>query len=359
MTSAAHDGIDEAKLEAFMERVIGDLGGTMTSLLCAVGDRLGLFAELARNGGATSVELAARAGIQERYAREWLAGLASAGYLEVERGTGRYALPPENAQALAVEGGPFFVGGVYQMLIAALRPFEKLVDSFRSGGGVSQSDFDPYFWEGMERFSAPAFENELVPLWLPAVPDVQAKLERGCVLADVGCGSGGALIKLAEAYPGSRFVGIDAFAGQLDRARENAQAAGVADRVSFELVDASGGLSGPFDVITTFDVVHDAVNPRDLLRSIREALADDGIYLMLEINAADDPHDNVGPLATMFWGFSVFYCLTTSLAHGGEGLGTCGLPEAKVRELCAEAGFSDVRRLAIENPFNILYEIRS
>jgi hypothetical protein len=128
--------------------------------------------------------------------------------------------------------------------------------------------------------------------------------------------------------------------------------------VRFELLDAVGGLPGRYDIVTTFDVVHDAVDPRGLLRAIRAAVKDDGSYLMLEINCADRHEDNAGPLAAMFYGFSVFYCMTTSLAHGGEGLGTCGMPAAKVRELCAEAGFATVERVPIENPFNALYEIR-
>jgi 2-polyprenyl-3-methyl-5-hydroxy-6-metoxy-1,4-benzoquinol methylase len=153
-------------------------------------------------------------------------------------------------------------------------------------------------------------------------------------------------------------VGYDAFPGQVERARAAARAAGVEDRVRFEVRDVAAGVGETFDVISTFDVVHDTVDPDELLRSIRAMLAPDGIYLMLEMNSADDPADNVGPLATLFYGFSVVYCMTTSLAHGGAGLGTCGCPPAKVRELSAAAGFSRVERLPLENPFNILYAIR-
>jgi 2-polyprenyl-3-methyl-5-hydroxy-6-metoxy-1,4-benzoquinol methylase len=356
---ATAETLDEAKVEAFMGKLIGDFGGTMATFLAYLGDRLGLFKELERGGPADAAELARRAGVNERYTAEWLLGMTSAGYLQYDRETDRYALPPEHAVALAHENGPFFVGGALEMLPEFVRPIDELAAAFRNGGGVSQASFDPRIWEGMQRFSAADFENSLVPMWMPAAPDAVAKLEAGGTLADIGCGSGLALIKLAQAFPAARFVGYDVFAGQIERARENVERAGVADRVRIELLDVVAGLPDTYDVITTFDVVHDAVDPRGLLRSIRDALAPGGSYILVEINSADDAHENVGPLATMFYGASVFYCLTTSLAHGGEGLGTNGLPEAKVRELCLEAGFAGVRRLPIENPFNILYEVKA
>lgn len=355
---ATVEPLDHAKVEAFMGKLIGDFGSTMATLLAHLGDRLGLFKQLADGGPATAAELAQRAGVQERYAAEWLLGLTSAGYLEYDRETDRYALPPEHALALAQEDGPFFVGGVLEMLPELVRPVDELAGAFRTGGGVSQASFDPRIWEGMERFSASDYENRLVPEWLPAVPGAESKLRAGGTLADIGCGSGRAIITLAKAFPGARFVGYDVFPAQVERARENVERAGVADRVRIELLDVAAGLPETYDLITTFDVVHDAVDPRGLLRALRKSLEPDGSYVLVEINSADDPHENVGPLATMFYGASVFYCLTTSLAHGGEGLGTNGLPEAKVRELCLEAGFTSVRRLPIDSPFNILYEVK-
>jgi 2-polyprenyl-3-methyl-5-hydroxy-6-metoxy-1,4-benzoquinol methylase len=350
--------LDGAKLEAFMGKVIGDMAGTMTTLLCSIGDRLGLFRELAEGGPATAAELAARAGIDERYASEWLRGLAAAGYLEHDHGSGRYVLPPEHAPALAQEAGPMFVGGAYEMLPGMARTFDGLVQAFRDGGGIAQSAYDRTIWEGMQRFTDTWFENHLLQEWIPLVPEIQAKLEAGATVADVGCGSGRAILKLAQAFPASTFVGYDAFEGQLERALENAKRAGVGDRVRFELLDASAGLPETYDVVTTFDVIHDAVDPAGLVHAIRAATKPDGSYLMLEMNCADRHEDNVGPLAAMFYGISVFYCLTTSLSSGGAGLGTCGMPEAKVRELCGDAGFTSVRRLPIEDPFSAVFEAR-
>lgn len=339
------------KTEAFVGKVLGDTSGMLVTIMAAIGDHLGLFRALAEQGSATSVELAARARIHERYAREWLGGMASAGYLEYDPARRRFSLPPEHLPVLAQEKGPFFFGGVYQMLTGMVRPLPQLLEAFRQGGGVSQSAYDQNMWEGMTRFTSGWFENLLVQIWIPAVADVRAKLERGARVADVGCGYGWALIKLAQTFPNSRYVGYDIYEPMIERARANARAAGVADRVSYVALDAAQGLPEPFDVITTFDVVHDSPDPAGLLGAIRRALQPDGTYLLLEINCSEKLEENAGPLGAMF------YCMTTSLARGGVGLGTLGVPEAKARELCQQAGFRHVRRLP-ENPFNNLYEVK-
>ncbi|MFC9915315.1 methyltransferase domain-containing protein [Streptomyces sp. NPDC127197] len=354
---AAPRELNEAKVEAFMEKALGDLSGAMTIGLCHLGDRLGLFKELATSGPAGSQELADRLDLNERYVREWLRGLTAAGYLE-EPEPGRFALPAEHAPALADESGPMFLGGVYQMIPATLTPYERLCEMFRSGGGVPQSDYPDILWDGMSRFTGSWFESVMVDDWLSTFPHVVEGLERGIDVADVGCGAGRALIVLAKAFPRSRFTSFDNFPGQVERARQNAEKAGVADRVTFETMDVAQGLPGRYDLITTFDVIHDAAEPKQLLSAIRAAVKDDGDYLMLEINCRDRPEDNVGPVATMFYGFSMFYCMTTSLASGGAALGTCGMPEAVVRSMCAEAGFSDVARSTADDPFNVLYDIK-
>lgn len=350
--------IDQAKLEAFVGKALGDTSGLMTTVLAAIGDRLGLFKELAAHGPATSGELAARAGVNERYVREWLGGMAGAGYLEYAPASGRFSLPPEHAPVLAQEAGPVFFGGVHQEILGVLPVIPRVIEAFRHGGGVAQSAYGDDLYAGIERFTAGWFENLLLPVWLPAVPTAQAKLERGCTVADVGCGRGRALIALAQAYPASRYTGFDVHGPTIAQARVNATAAGVADRVTFVQGDAAHGLPEQYDLITTFDVVHDAVDPRGLLRAIRAALASDGRFLCLEINCSERLEENAGPLGTLFSGFSVLYCMTSSLAGGGEGLGTTGLPEARLQALCSEAGFGTVERVALENPFNSLYVAR-
>lgn len=349
-------GVDAAGAEGFVGKVLGDVAGLFATRLATIGDRLGLWKDLAARGPATAEDLACRTGIAERYAREWLAGTHAAGYVAYDPTTSTYTLPRDHVPALADEGGPMFFGGVLQEVEGLAGTEEELYAAFRSGGGVPQSSFGEGFYTGLCRFTGSWFDNHLLQTWIPALPDVEAKLRAGCHVADVGAGAGRALVKLATAYPASRFVGYDIFPAQVDLARQAVAEVGLADRVRVEVADAAGGLPGTFDVITTFDVIHDAIDPAGILQAIRAALRPDGRYVCLDINASDRPEENVGPLATVFYGFSLHYCMTTSLAHGGAGLGTCGFNPEVVSRMCAEAGFSSVRQVDIDNPFNHLYE---
>jgi 2-polyprenyl-3-methyl-5-hydroxy-6-metoxy-1,4-benzoquinol methylase len=353
--SGVHEQFEFSKTTSFMTKVMDDLGGAMASFLCTLGDRLGLFKELSNGGPATSAELAQRTGLKERYLREWLSSLAAAGYLEYDPRTRRFVLPMEYAPVLAQEGGPMFLGGVYQHLPGLVAPLERLTEVFRRGGGIRLDAYGEDFRVGMERISAGWFENLLVPQWIPAIDGLKAKLESGADVADIGCGSGRALIAMARAFPKSRFVGYELFAPFISRARANADASGLAGRVRFEHHDVVEGLPERYDLITSFDVLHDIANPRAVLHGIRSALRPGGTYLVLEIRCSDKLEENQGPVATILYGTSVFFCTPTALAGGAEGLGTMGMPESKLRHLCAEAGFSKVARLPFENPFNVLY----
>jgi SAM-dependent methyltransferase len=349
--------IDQTKQEAFVQKVLEDTSATMTTLLASIGDRLGLFIDLAANGPGTSEEVARRTGTSERYVREWLGGMAAAGYVEFDAPTCRFSLPAEHAAALAAEGGPFFYGGIYEMIPALAAVFDQVTEAFRQGGGVRQANYPLAVWDGLERSSAGWFNNLLLPQWIPAMPAVQSKLQHGVKVADVGCGRGRALIKLAQAFPACRYFGYDMYGPAVDEATARAKVAGVQDRVTFQQVDVSNGLPAEYDVITTFDVIHDAVDPLRTLRALRRALASDGFYVCLDTNCSDKLEENISPLGAMLYGFSVLYCMTTSLAWGGAGLGTLGFHERKVQEMCSEAGFHGVRKVPLENPFNNLYEI--
>ena len=349
--------VDQHKVHDFVGKVLSDTSALTTTILAALGDRLGLFKSLAAHGPATAAELAKAAGIHERYAREWLGAMASAGYLRYDPATRRFVLPPEHVPALAQEGGPFHFGGAHQMLLGTFGVLDQLTTAFQHGGGVPQTAYSEDWWAGMERFTAGWFENLLLQEWIPAMPRVRDALERGADVADVGCNRGRALVKLAQAFPRSRFVGYDVFEPALHLASERAAAAGVSDRVRFEHRDVSKGMPEQFDVITTFDVIHDAVDPLGLLRAIRQALRPDGTYVCLDINCSEKLEQNAGPLGALFHGFSVLYCMTTSLSRSGAGLGTLGLPESKLTELATEAQFGSVRRVPLENLFNNLYEL--
>ncbi len=358
MTIATSPSVDPALTQAFMGRVLGDTSACMVTAMAALGDRLGLFKVLATRGPATAAEVGQHTGTQTRYAREWLGGMAAAGYITYEPTTKQFSLPAEHAAVLADEGGPFFVGAAFQLTMAKLLMFDRVAEVFTSGGGIMASEYAEGLWAGQARFSAGWVEHLLTQVWIPSIAGLDAMLRQGVAVADLGCGRGLALIKLAQTYPESYFVGYDAFEPEIRHATENARAAGVTDRVRFQHLDAGRGLPSEYDVITTFDVVHDAADPPGLLRSIRQALNPNGVYMCLEINCADRLEDNIGPLGALFHAISVFYCMTTSLAHGGSGLGTLGLPESRLREQCLDVGFSSVLRVPMENPFNALYEIR-
>ena len=347
----------EQRAADFTGRVLGDTAAAATVVMAAFGDRLGLFKSLAGDGPATSARLAARTGLDERYVREWLRGMFAAGYLDHRPEDDAFAIPPAHVPTLATEAGTSFFGGVHQELVGAIQRYDDLLTSFRSGGGVRHEHLHPDVAIGTARFTAGWHEHLLVQEWLPLVPQVRDRLDAGADVADVGCGAGLACVALARQFPASRFVGYDVSPAAIETAQGNAKTAGVEDRVTFEVRDAAGGLPQMFDVVTTFDVVHDAVAPRTLLRSIRDALRDGGRYVCLEINCSAEPTENVGPIATLLYGFSILYCMTTSLAEGGEGLGTLGLPEPVLRDLAAKAGFAQVRHVEMDNPFNSLYEL--
>jgi Methyltransferase domain len=266
--------LEQAAVEAFAERVLGDYAGANAFFMAGIGDRLGLFKELAANGAATSDELATRTRLQERYVREWLAGMAAAGYLDYDPATGRYALPADHVPVLAEEAGPFFFGSAFFDFSTNFgETYRRLVDAFRDGGGVPQSEYGAEVAESIERFTAPWFEHMLVQQWLPLMPDTLAKLEEGAIVCDVGCGRGRALSKLAAAFPRSRFIGYDVYEPAIQAARARVQDAGVADRVRLEVRDAAQGFGERFDVVTTFDVLHDSVDPGGILSAIRSTLS--------------------------------------------------------------------------------------
>ncbi|WP_402374599.1 class I SAM-dependent methyltransferase [Isoptericola rhizosphaerae] len=348
-----HD-LDEAAIEAFAEKVFGDLAGAHAVFMAALGDRLGLFTDLADRGPAGSSDLAQRTGLAERYVREWALGMAAAGYLDRDA-HGTFSLPGQHVPVLADEGGPLFLGGMIDDYSATFGDgYRQLLDSFGTGEGIAQEDF-PDAQRTIERLTAPWHGHALVQEWLPLAPDVELLLSAGGTLCDVGCGHGQAVIALARAFPQARFVGVDVYEPAVAEARRRAEAAGVADRVTFQRADASTDLPGTFDVVTVFDVLHDARDPEGILRTARAALRAGGRFLAVDIDAADDPAENTGPLGTMIYGLSLEYCLPVSMHDGGTGLGTAGLSPQVLTRMASAAGFADVRKVEITDPLSALY----
>lgn len=347
----------ELSIEEFGDKVFGDFAGAMTISLCAIGDKLGLFKDLAKNGPSNSQELAERTGINERYAREWLAALGCAEYLKYSPNTQKFSLPKNHEAVIATEMGPGFIGGMFQEMLGLSGVMDEIIKVFKEGGGVHQSQYSDDWWTGMERETGPFFEHVLVQDLIPLTPSIQTKLNSGVNVADIGSGHGRAMVNLAKAFPNSRYVGYDIHEPSVMRANQLAENEGVADRVSFDVLDGASELPEKYDVITTFDVVHDSANPLGLLKSIRNSLKPDGIYLMLEIHSENNYEDNIGTVGAALYGWSVLYCMTTSLANGGEGLGTLGLPEKTVREYCNQTNFSKVTKIPLDDPFHAIYEI--
>jgi ubiquinone/menaquinone biosynthesis C-methylase UbiE len=352
--------LDKTRTNSFLKKVIGDISGAYSTFMCCIGDKLNLFKKLESNGPTSSMELAKLANIEERYSREWLYAMASAGYILYDPTSEKFNLPKEHTPVLTQGGGAIFLAGIYQQFAAEIKNIEKLIQKFKDGGGIPLDEFDNDEFIGMERMTASWFENLLLTEWIPAVPELKLNLEKGINVADMGCGRGRAIIKLAQAFPNSRFVGYDVVESAIDYASSQALSLGLQDRVSFQKLDVSRGIPEEkyYDLVTTFDVIYDLADPLAALKSIQKALKPDGTYLWLEINSKDKPEDNFGQIGTLLYSWSIVYCMTTSLAQKGLGLGTLGMSPSKVKEYCNRAGFSRINKLPVDNPFNVLYEVK-
>ena len=349
--------LDFAKAKQVAQSVMNDVGSVMHGMLSFIGDRLGLFRAMMDAGPLTVDQVAAKTGLSARYLREWLGAMAAAGYIEYDAGAQTYLLTPEYGAALADEESPFFIGSYFQMAQAAAAVAPEVARAFRTGAGVTQAQYPAGFFEAAERNSNTRYKHKLIRKWIPAMPRVVEVLAAGGTAVDVGCGGGRAAIMIAQAFPKAHVTGFDLHAASIERARRNAEAAGVSDRVNFEVTNGTKLPRQAFDFAATFDVVHDAVDPVGLMGAIRRALKDDGTYLVQEINLSGELGDNLRPLGKMAYSVSTLYCMTTSLAHGGAGIGAA-MGEPKARELAAAAGFSHFARLPIQDDFAVLYELR-
>lgn len=360
MTTETTTSIDQEKLNEAVGRVLGDYLSTMIGPLIYIGDRNGLFAAMDGAGPLTPGNLAEKTGQSPRYVREWLGAMACAGHVEYDRRTDTYTLAPEVAMLLANPDSPVFLAGNFQMLPTFYRNAAQVADAFRSGGGVPQTEYGEEFWTGFERFTRAQFLNHLLQEWIPGLDGVENKLHQGARVADVGCGNAQALIILARAFPRSHFVGYDNYALAVDMARRRIAEAALKDRISIQLRDVSDGLPETYDLITAFDVVHDMVDPLQALRQIRAALAPGGTLMWTEFNVSENLGENLGHpvnLGKFAYSASTMYCMTTSLARGGAGIGTCIGHQAE--DLAREAGFTHFRRLPLNDPFTVVYEARS
>jgi SAM-dependent methyltransferase len=347
--------IDVAKLEAFMGRVVMDMGAVISAPLMVIGEKLGLYKAMAGAGPMSSQEIADRAGVAERPVREWLRNQAAGGYVSYDAESDRYTLPDEQAMALADEESPVYVLGAFELIESLYADSEQILDAFRSGKGMGWHEHDHRLFRGTERFFRPGYKAHLVAEWIPALDGVAAKLERGAKVADVGCGHGASTVLMAQAYPNSTFVGFDYHDGSIEQARQRAADAGVTGNTSFETAAAKDFPGSDYDLVCMFDCLHDMGDPVGAAKHVREVLAEDGTWMIVEPFANDSVEENLNPVGRVFYGASTIVCTPASLSQEvGLALGAQA-GEAQLANVVRQGGFTNVRR-ATETPFNLVLE---
>jgi SAM-dependent methyltransferase len=347
--------IDEAKLNAFLGKSVGDLGAAISAVLILIGDELGLYRELAR-GPLTAAELATRTSTNARYIREWLANQAAGGYVEYDAASERYSLTPEQALCLADPNGPVDLPGAYSIVQDLFHVRSRAVENFRTGNGMEWGEHHPCLFHGTERFFRAGYNANLLGSWLPSLDGIVAKLKAGAKAADVGCGHGASTILMAKAFPESEFVGIDYHGPSIDTARVRARDAG-GRNARFEVGDATSYPDSGFDLIAFFDCLHDMADPAGAARHARKAMKPDGHCMIVEPFAGDRLQDNLNPIGRVYYGASSLVCVPVSLARKGPALGAQA-GEARLRQVVVnDGGFTRFRR-ATETPFNIILEAR-
>jgi SAM-dependent methyltransferase len=348
--------VDEMKLQAFMGRVVTDAAAALSAPLVLVGDRLGLYQAMASSGPVTSQELAAQAGLNERYVREWLLNQTASSYVEYDPTSGRYALPPEHAMALTDTTSPAYVGGLFYIVEAGLKVQERIAQAFQTGEGLAWGDQAPELYPATERVFRPGYAAHLVQSWIPALDGVQERLQAGARVADVGCGYGASTILLAQAFPRSRFSGFDPHGPSIETARRVAKKADVNERVTFEVASAQDFPGTNYDLVAFFDCLHDMGDPVGAIAHTAQALAPDGTVLLVEPMAAETIEGCMNPVARLYSAGSVFICTPNAIASGEMALGN-QVPERHLHEIVAAGGLSQFRR-ATETPFNRIFVAR-
>ena len=347
----------ETTTEAFVGRALGDLAASYGGVMVSIGHKLGLYRALAGQGPVSSHELAAWTACEERYVREWLNSQVAAGYLAYHEESETYELPDAYVPVLADDTSSVFLPAAYEVPASMWLDQERTLEVFRTGDGVPWGEHHGRLQCGVASFYRNAYGAALVPEWLPALDGVVERLAHGARVADIGCGHGHSTILMASAFERSQFVGIDTHGASIAAARVHAEEAGVADRVRFELADASSDVGERYDLICFFDTFHDLGDPVGAARRAYEALAEDGTLMVVEPFAGDAVPDNLGPVGQLYYAASTAICVQHSRSEPvGLGLGAQAGP-ARLAAVLEEAGFTSVR-VAHRTPFNIVLEAR-
>lgn len=349
--------IDEAKLHNFVGKMLNDLGGAISVPAVRIGFRLGLFDALAQ-APATPAELAQRAGgLHERYVREWALAQAANGFVDFDPASGMFSVSPEQAMVFVNPDSPVYLAGAFEMVAAMIEAEPKVEECFRNGRGVRWGDHAGCLFCATGAFFRPGYVNNIVQSWIPAMDGMEAKLQSGAKVADVGCGVGFSTLLMAKAYPESQFTGYDFHEPSIEDARRHAQQHGLGDRVRFEVAAAKDIAEQDFDLVTMYDCLHDMGDPRGCATHIRRMLAPGGSWMIVEPIAGDRPEDNLNPVGRLYYNASTMICIPTSLDQEvGEGLGAQA-GEARLTDIISQGGFNTVQRVA-EGPFNMVLQAR-
>jgi len=349
---------DMQKLDELVGRLVGDVGASVTGALTVLGDKLGLYRAMADGRPVTSEELAARTGLKERYVREWLSAQAAANYVGYDDETDRFSLSPEQAMVFAEEDSPAFFAGAFEVVQSMWVDEPKVTEAFRNGTGLGWHEHSNCLFRGTERFFRTGYNAHLVNEWIPAIDGLREKLERGALVADVGCGHGVSTMLMAKAFPKSKFYGFDYHGASIERAREAARKEGLGGRVVFERATAKDFPAEGFDLVAMFDCLHDMGDPVGAGRHVRETMGKDGSWMIVEPFAHDSLKDNLNPVGRVYYGASTMICTPASLAQEvGLGLGAQA-GEMRLRKVALDAGFTRFRR-ATETPFNMVFDVRA
>jgi SAM-dependent methyltransferase len=324
--------------------------------MVVIGEKLGLYKALAAQP-MTSAELAAKTATDERYVREWLSSQAAGGYVTYDEKTNKFSLDEEQAFTLANEDSPAYLPGAFELALGSLAAVPRIADSFRTGAGMGWHEHAEGVFHGCEKFFRPGYAANLVSSWIPALKDVQQKLESGARVADVGCGKGASTILMAQAFPKSHFTGFDYHDQSIEGARDYAKRQGIADRVTFEVAKAKEYPGTNYDFVAVFDCLHDMGDPVGAATHVLKSLHKDGTWMIVEPFANDQLKDNLNPVGRVYYSFSTLLCTPCSRS---QEVGLClgaQSGEARIRDVVTSAGFTRFRRAA-ETPFNLVYEAR-
>lgn len=356
MSTAPQPSLDMDRLNEFIGRFVGDLGAAVHTGMVVIGEKLGLYKALAAKP-MSSAELAAKTQTDERYLREWLSSQAAGGYVTYDDKTKQFSLNAEQAFALANEDSPAYIPGAFQLALGSLAAVPRIAESFRSGAGMGWHEHDDGVFHGCEKFFRPGYAANLMASWIPALDGVKEKLEAGARVADVGCGKGASTLLMAKAFPKSQFFGFDYHDKSIEGARESASREGVSGRAKFDVATAKTFPGKDYDFVAVFDCLHDMGDPVGAARHVRESLAKDGTWMIVEPFANDELKDNLNAVGRVYYSFSTLLCTPCSRS---QEVGLClgaQAGESRIRQVVTSAGFTRFRRAA-ETPFNIIYEAR-